>query len=114
MFKNKYLKQLQDVQSRIKNHKATIANLKMPTPSCKISRELCDWLEYISCGESSLDILEHMVIRKLNVETFEYLERLGNYFVNIADYERSKSIYNDELRCLKLKESRLKEKLGID
>lgn len=115
MFKHKYLKQLQDVQARIKNNRATMASLNIPIPSCKITRELCDWLEVVTLsGITELGAFEEIVCRKLNVETFEYLGQLGNYFVNIADYERSKGLYEDELRCLQKQERHLKNKLGIE
>lgn len=116
MFKTqKYLKQLRDVQSRIKNCKEQLASLKMPAPSYKIGHELCDWFDYVACGGTTdLGVFERIVTRKLKVETVAYLEQLGNYFINIVEYERSNSIYNDELRQLQREECRLKDKLKIE
>lgn len=112
MFKNRYLKQLKDVQVRIKNCKAAIAALDPPEPlSIKVGRNVRAFID-------ALTYRLHPDLQKVfgtfEDETYDYLHQLGEYFINIADYEKKKKQYNQELGQLQIEEGCLKRKLGID
>lgn len=116
MFKNKYLKQLQDIQAQIKNCKANLAELKMPEPSCDMKTgHLYKFFEVLSVGmtpnvHSLLTTMYHE-----DAERFcKHLNSLGEYFLNISDYYAKEEAYQSELYKLKSKERSLKEKLGIE
>lgn len=114
MFKNKYLKQLQDVQAQIKNCKASIAKLNPPEPdSRKIENEILRWLERLMYG-CRPDLAQLFSFSGFKGETCDYLRELGEYFINIADYYLEMKRYETELAQLQIKERSLKEKLGID
>lgn len=116
MFKNKYLKQLQDVQARIKNCTATITVLNPPEPdTVKIEMNVIDWLNSLISGiRPNVDPLCEYSFRGFRPGTTDYLEKLGNYLINVAKYEKEKEFYKKELMQLQNEERLLKEKLGID
>lgn len=114
MFENKYIKQLQDVQAQIRNCKATMAELKPPSPTTfKISKEVRGWFEALFYQQDPMveDLIDNY---KLQNESLDYLHKLGEYFVNVADYQTSKRKYKIELEKLQIKERCLKDKLGIN
>jgi hypothetical protein len=112
MFKNKYLKQLQDVQARIKNCKASIAKLDPPKPGMrKIESNVYYYLEALVRGwYPNIE----MIHPQYTDDTYDYLYQLGEYLMNIADYEIKQNQYNQELGQLQIEEGCLKRKLGID
>jgi prefoldin subunit 5 len=116
VFKNKYLKQLQGVQAQIKNCKASIAKLNPPKPdSHKIENEILCLLEKLMYGcHTDLAQLFEVRFSRLKGETCDYLRELGEYFINIADYDQEMKRYETELAQLQKEERRLKEKLGIE
>ena len=109
MFKRKYLKQLHDVQTRIRNCTATLAKLKMPTNRYNEAKEITKALQLAMGWFVDFD----MFLKRNNYE-LNYLEELGNYFINISKYSREKFACNSELYQLREEERCLKEKLGID
>ena len=112
MFKNKYLKQLQDVQTQIRNCKVAIAELDPPKPSMrKIETNVYYYLEALVQGwYPNIE----MIHPQYTDDTYDYLYQLGEYLMNIADYEIKQRQYNTEIEKLQRKEVYLKEKLGID
>ena len=112
MFKNKYLKQLKDVQAHIKNCKMSIAALDPPEPLF-ITVE-CNVRNFIDALTYRLHPDPQKLFRRFEDETYDYLHQLGEYFINIADYEKKKKQYNKELERLQIEEGCLKRKLGID
>lgn len=116
MFKNKYLKQLQDVQTRIKDCKASLTNLNPPTPdSFNLGYDLYCWLGALLHGcKPNIDELFQMEFTEYEDAQCDYLHKLGEYFMNISDYYKSKKEYEIEFARLLKEEHLLKEKLGID
>lgn len=114
MFENKYLKQLQDVQVQIKGCKATIAELKPPSPdTLRIGMDIKGWLDALF-RQHEPAIQDLIGGRKLNKESLDYLHKLGEYFIKVADYARAEQKCRTELELLRSREKSLKEKLGID
>lgn len=114
--KKKTLKQLQDVQAQIKNCKSSIEALKPPTPeSMKVKSQMWHWLETLALGHR-LEVDEVFMGRSanLNNDTLDYIHKLGEYFVNIAEWQKSSRKLHGELECLQVKERALKNQLGID
>ena len=118
MFKRdkKTLKQLRDVQTQIKNCKSSIEALKTPTPgSMKVESQMWRWLETLALGYR-LEVDELFMNRSTNInnDTLDYIHKLGEYFVNIAEWQKSSRKLHGELECLQVKERALKNQLGID
>ena len=114
MFKQKYLKQLQDVQTLIKGCKATRANLKPPSPpKFSIGKEIDGWFHALfrQYDPAMKDLIESCILKD---ESIYYLRKLGEYFVNVAFYYEEETKYKEELERLQDEERRLKDKLGID
>lgn len=112
MFKNKYLKQLKDVQARIKNCKAAIAELEPPIPfTTQIGHNIRGYIDSLTL-KLHPDI--RLAFRNWDDETYDYLYKLGEYFMNVADYEKKQKQYNQELGQFQAEENHLKRKLGID
>jgi hypothetical protein len=117
MFKNEYLKQLKEVQAKIRACQASIAKLNPPIPELSCVRyDVGNWiLTLIQWGNISttMDALNEQLLN-FDKESIDYLRQLGEYFVNVSDYEREKREFEKELRRLREEEAHLKEKLGID
>ena len=118
MFKHKDLKQLQEVQAQIKNLTANISNLKPPIPcSYWAKQSVCSWLIALVTGNDS-DIRELTSSRRFwepeNEDPFDYLSKLGQYFIDISRHYKDTEKYKKELEQLKIKERKLKDKLGIN
>lgn len=116
MFKTKYLKQLQDVQARITKCKALIAELSPPQPdSFDISKSLYHWLSSLFYRyDQGVDLLYDAKYIEYDGPACDYLHKLGEYFMNTADYYNAKMKYDAELISLQQEEYRLKQKLGIN
>ena len=116
MFKNKYLKQLQEVQAKINTCKARITELNPPEPcSESVSRSMRRWLDSLSyCLHPSVESLQQAALGDDQIDTFKYIRQLGEYFVHIADYCYVSKSYQNELMWLQRQERNIKEKLGID
>ena len=116
MFKRKYLKQLQDVQGRIKTCRASIAQSKPPAPdSMAISKEVARWLKMLFLqADPSVSSLIESVGYGFDGNTLDYMSKLGEYFSNFADYCRNEQKYKSELEQLQKEERTLKDKLGIN
>jgi len=112
----KHLRQLQIVQARIKKCRASIAALNPPRPdSFEISRNVYHWLTALYYGvQPDMSLMYDKKLTKLDAPASEYLRKLGEYFVNAANYYDAKRIYDAELNKLKTEERRLKERIGID
>lgn len=112
MFKNKYLKQLQDVRAQIKNLKDSIDALNPPEPnSIKVGNNIRVFVDALTYRLHP-DIQK--VFRDCDNETYDYLYKIGEYFMNVAEYEKKQKQYNKELEQLQAEENHLKRKLGID
>lgn len=116
MFKNKYLKRLKDVQDSIRNCKANIAASKPPFPcTCKVEADMLRWLQMLTYGnDPHIDDLVKSCGFEFKDETLDYLHKLGEYFINVADCSKAEKKYEAELIHLQAAERLLKEKLGID
>ena len=114
MFKNKYLTQLQVVQAQIKNCNASIAKLRAPTTNYPMAHQLSSHLAAIMNGSENIESVMQSTHLAKNQDAFDYLEELGNYFINIAKYQKEKYLYEEELKNLKCRERELKEILGIE
>lgn len=112
MFKNKYLKELKDVQEKMRINSANIKALKYPIPdSAKIQLDLFKLLRHSACGiQPDIEALS----RDLECETFDYFRQLGQYLIDICGYRDAARKCNTELLELQIKERNLKAKLGID
>lgn len=111
MFKNRDLKQLRKVQLAIRLHKADMEKLNSPKMDSFGSKiKLYDVLRPLFYGRS----LSPDEFLELNDESLEYLQQIGRYLMNIADYVDTKKVYDKELKRLLKEERRLKEKLGIE
>lgn len=117
MFKKIYLKQLQDVQARIRECKTRIKELDPPEPkNFKIGSNVRQWINSLTNRtKPSVDLLYKCCLDyEEEVATNDYLRQLGEYFINIADYNSKKDKYQLELALLSREEIDLKEKLGIE
>jgi len=116
MFKTRYLKQLQTVQSHIKTCKASLAKLNPPQPdSHQMSRDMYHWLnELFWRNKPDASLLFEPGFASLEDDACGYLHKLGEYFINSADYYKEMRKYKEELAQLKEEERVLKDKLGID
>lgn len=116
MFKNKYLKQLQEIQAQIKTCTANINNLKPPAPSSvAVERDMLGWLDAIVYGhDPSIGSILENNRRSSRDDTLDYMRKLGEYLINTADYCKADRTYKAELAWLRTEERRLKDKLGID
>lgn len=113
MFKNKYLKQLQNIQAQIKNCKTSLLALSPPiTPSYDIGSDLYHWLGML-CYAVKPDIT---LLDSLDFDDSysDCLHKLGEYFINITNYRNTKLEYDKEIAQLQKEERRLKDKLGIE
>lgn len=114
MFKNKHLKQLQDVQARIKNCKAFIANLKPPSPiTLKTGKDVECWFKALF-HQHDPAFRELFECYTLKSEVIDYLQTLGEYLINAADYYQKEIEYKAELEQLQKEERGIKSKLGIE
>ena len=112
MFKNKYLTQLRDVQAQIKNLKDSIDALNPPEPnSIKVGNNIRVFVDALTY-KLHPDIQK--IFRGYDNETYDYLYKLGEYFMNVADCEKKRKRYNEELKQLRIEECNLKVKLGIE
>jgi hypothetical protein len=116
MFNKICLKRLQEVQARIKDCKTRIKELDPPEPkNFKIGSNVCQWINSLTNRtKPSVDLLYHCSDHEEKVATNDYLRQLGEYFINIADYNSKKDKYQLELALLLREEIDLKEKLGIE
>jgi hypothetical protein len=115
MFKNKYLKQLQDVQARIKNCKELINKLSPPEPdSFRVGCDIYSWLcAMLHTDEPQVASFYDVFFTGFDDSNCDYMRKLGEYLINFADYEKKKKEYTMEFERLHREERRLKEKLGI-
>lgn len=113
---NKLLGQLRIVQGRITFCQAVLASLRPPTPdSFEISKDMKRWLELLFLQhDPSVSSLIESAGNSFRGNTLDYINKLGEYFVNFANYYRDKIKYDEELEQLQKEERLLKEKLGID
>jgi hypothetical protein len=115
MFKNKLLKQLQEVQAKIRKCEEAINQLNMPVPveSC-VQFNSYSLLHAIISGDSrDMDKYQLTKSRKYEDETYEYLQKLGQYLIDIVAHRQQQFELNDELKQLKHEEKYLKTQLGI-
>ena len=116
MFENKYLKQLQGVQTSIKNHKTNFETLKMPEPDWRLrTGHLMQFFRTLSLNLTPN--IKQLFVNEYSEDSKRFSEHcrsLGEYFFNISDYYTEYEKYQTELRELKEKECKLKEKLGIE
>jgi hypothetical protein len=114
MFKNKYIQQLQYVQGHIKKCKASITNLKPPSPpTLTIGRDIDCWFHALfhQYDPAMSDLIESYTLKN---ESIDYLRTLGEYLIGVADYYQDEIKYAEELKQLQKEERILKEKLGIN
>ena len=113
MNNNKILKQLQDVQARIRSCKSCLDRLKPPAPqSWSTRQDMRRWLEslFMDCDPA----VEWMFEDGFKGETIIYANRLGHYLTNISYYYKEKEEYEAKIVTLKKEEAELKSKLGIE
>lgn len=115
MFQNKYLKQLQEVQAQIINCNENIEKLYVPTFSSNIEYKNISYLfDHLRYGGNNMDVDRFLGGVSGDKEViYNYLRELGEYFINIVDYQNANERYHEELRQLREKECQLKNKLGI-
>ena len=116
MFKNKYLKQLQEVQALIKTNKANLAKLEMLELEYDVPHSMPDaFFNALCCGQS-VDIrsVSRYQWKEKKEKFYKYLHDLGEYLINFTDYCAEEEMYNAELIKLQEKERSLKAKLGIE
>ena len=106
---NKLLKDLQDVQAKIRKHNEILKGYKVPTTKLRMANDILQTLKMLMYGE--IDINAFVQYNHLD---FDYIEELGTYFVNIAKYQQDTKKYQEELRDIKQYERNLKNALGID
>ena len=116
MFKNKYLKQLQEVQAKIRSCKANLSSLKLPSPdSLDVTKEMKRWFELLFYQhDPAMSSLIDSLGDNFTGNTLDYMKQLGEFFVNTAEYYKAEQRYKAELTQLQTEECRLKNKLGID
>lgn len=116
MFANKHLKQLKDVQDRIKSCKSSLAKLKPPQPSSIVfDGNMYHFFDQLSAGiVPDIDFLTKHTYNGKEHEMRECLRELGKYFIHIDTYVQSKRQYDAELKSLQQEEHLLKNKLGIN
>ena len=116
MFKDKYLKQLQEVQRRIKNCKRDLQKLEPPVPdSLKVEQDMLLWFQLLFSGcQPDLQFMLDETFSGPDNKTLSYAYVLGRYFLNVAHYYTDKQKLEEYLKALRTEERHLKEKLGID
>ena len=116
MFKNKYLKQLQDVQCRIKHCQRDLQKLEPPVPdSLKVEQDMLRWFQLLFSGcHPDLQFMLDKTFSGPDNKTRSYASELGFYFLHITRYYKEKQQLEKYLNGLQNEERRLKEKLGID
>lgn len=117
MFENKYLRQLQVVQLQIKYCTANRSELNPPKPDLFSARyDICRWFEALMNECDPKTAKSHLLkfARCTGSEPYDYLNKLGQYFIDISHYYKETEKYDEELRQLKIKERKLKDKLGIN
>lgn len=111
MFENKDIKQLRKVQSRIKELKASIKKLNSPElDDYMTNRAICSVLGPMLYGKS----LSPSEFLELSDASIEYIQKLGQYLANMAEYADTNKVYEKEIKRLQKEERRLKDKLGIE
>lgn len=115
MFEKRLLKELKDVQENIKICEDNIANLNPPkADNYRIRANIRKWIG------SSADGLNPKINTLFDgypedeAATYEYLRKLGEFLINMADYNNKRQKYDMRLCALKLTEKDLKERLGIE
>lgn len=107
------LKALQEVQTKIKSHTATIAALKPPIPqTLQINKDVREILNDALLLENMELFINHVQYKKENA--WAYLENLGRYLVAASEYRKNTLQYEKELHDLKITEAHIKKELGID
>jgi hypothetical protein len=120
MFKRRLLYELQAVQARIRECKTRIKELDPPEPKTyKIGYHTRKWIDALTCKlhPSVDDLLCKTVscVEELDVtDVYDYLHQIGEFFINIADYNNKQEKYQRELKLLLQEEIKLKERLGIE
>lgn len=115
MFKNKHLKQLQEVQTKIRQCEEEIKQLNPPVPDEYCVEFNARYLlqAILSGDERHMKLYQETKYLKYEEETYEYIHKLGQYLIDIAAHRQKKREYEDELKQLKHEESRMKAQLGI-
>jgi hypothetical protein len=110
------LKQLKNIQSQIKSCKETIALLEPPAPeSLNDQKNMICWLRELSQGNNpTVERASDGLILAHQYYSLDYLTKLGNYFINIAKYEKEKYVCSALLKQFLEQERYLKNQLGID
>jgi chaperonin cofactor prefoldin len=62
---------------------------------------------------STEEFNESLIERHRFTDTDNYFRELGNYFINISEYNKTRKPLEERLSVLYKKEKKLKEKLGI-
>jgi hypothetical protein len=120
MFKKRLLYELQDVQARIRECKTRIKELDPPEPKTyQIGYHTRQWIDALTCKlhPSVDDLLCKTVscVEEFDVtDVYDYLHQIGEFFINIADYNNKQEKYRRELKLLLQEEIKLKERLGIE
>lgn len=119
MFKKRFLKELQDVQARIRECKALIKELDPPDPKTpQIGYYTRQWIETLTNGaKPSVDNLCDTInysIEMNPMDIYDYLHQIGEFFINVADYNIKQEKYRRELKLLSQEEAELKQLLGIE
>ena len=114
MFEKRLLKELKDVQENIKICEDNIANLDPPkADNYRIRANIRKWIESSADGlNPKINTLFHGYPED-EAATYEYLRKLGEFLINMADYNNKRQKYDMRLCALKLTEKDLKERLGI-
>ena len=100
MFKNKYLTQLQYVQGQIARCKANISNLKPPSPpTTRIGRDVETWF-YALFRQNDPAVSSLMKTYTVKNGSPDYLRKLGEYLVNVADHQLSEIKYKEIMLIL--------------
>jgi hypothetical protein len=119
MFKKRFLKELQDVQYRIRECKAQIKELDPPQPkTLQIGYLTYQWIQALT-NNSKPTVDDLCKTRSYSIEInpidiHDYLRQIGEFFINVADYHTAQEEYQRELKLLLKKEVELKELLGIE
>lgn len=119
MFKKRFLKELQDVQGRIRECKARIKELDPPNPKTpKIGYLTYQWIQALTNDtKPTVDDLCKTInypIEMDPMDMYDYLHQIGEFFINIADYNTKQEEYRRELKLLWQEETELKKLLGIE
>ncbi len=91
MFKKRFLKELQDVQARIRECKVRIKELDPPEPKTyRIGYCTHQWIEALTNGmKPSVDNLCDTINYSIEMDPmdiYDYLHQIGEFFINVADY----------------------------